>query len=139
MMSKIGRIEVLDDGPLVAEGLDKLDNSKGDELGIKEKVALCRCGASGNKPYCDGSHKRIAFSSKVEKDKPGALSIDDGGNEIKVLKNGPYEVRGCLLDIKAPMGLSRDKPYYLCRCGASGNKPFCDGSHKTIQFSDEKN
>lgn len=60
-MSGIGRINVLDDGPLVAEGLDKLDNSKGDDLEVKKKVALCRCGASGNKPFCDGSHKAVNF------------------------------------------------------------------------------
>ena len=55
-MSAISRIDVRDDGPLVAEGLDKLDNSKGDQLEVRKKVALCRCGASENKYYCDGSH-----------------------------------------------------------------------------------
>ena len=60
-MSEFNRIDVLDDGPLVAEGLDKLDNSKGDDLEVRKQVALCRCGASENKPYCDGSHKAISF------------------------------------------------------------------------------
>ena len=60
-MSGSSRIDILDDGPLVAEGLDKLDNSKGDDLEVRKKVALCRCEASENKPYCDGSHKAISF------------------------------------------------------------------------------
>ncbi len=30
---------------------------------VTEKVRLCRCGHSGNKPFCDGTHKRIGFSS----------------------------------------------------------------------------
>ena len=63
-MSGISRIDVLDDGPLVAEGLDKLDNSKGDDLEVRKKVALCRCGASGDKPFCDGSHKAVNFNDE---------------------------------------------------------------------------
>lgn len=138
-MSEICRIDVRDDGPLMAEGLDKLDNSKGEDLEVRKKLALCRCGASENKPYCDGSHKRIGFSSKVERDTPTAPSGPERTKEIKVLRNGPYEVRGCLLDFAHPMSMSLDEPYYLCRCGASGNKPFCDRSHKSINFNDGKN
>jgi iron-binding CDGSH zinc finger protein len=40
------------------------------------------------------------------------------------LKNGPYEIAGGALD-----------PLYLCRCGQSRNKPFCDGSHKDAGFT----
>lgn len=138
-MGEISRIDVLDNGPLVAEGLDKLDNSKGEELELRKKLALCRCGASENKPFCDGSHKKIGFSNRVERGIPQAQSGTESTKEIKVLSNGPYEIRGCLLDIADPMNLSLDGPYYLCRCGASGNKPFCDGSHKAVNFNDEKN
>ena len=60
-MSETGRIDVLDDSPLIAEGLERLDNSKGEELQVKQRLALCRCGASGNKPSCDGSHEAIDF------------------------------------------------------------------------------
>jgi CDGSH-type Zn-finger protein len=55
---------------------------------------------------------------------------------IRALKNGPYEVAGkaLLLDFeKAAYPLSED-PIYLCRCGRSENKPFCDGTHKKIGF-----
>ncbi len=138
-MSEVCRIYVRDDGPLMAEGLDKLDNSRGDELEVRKKLALCRCGASENKPYCDGSHKKIGFSSRVDGGAPAAPSGPERTKEIKASRNGPYEVRGCLLDVADPMNLSLDEPYYLCRCGASGNKPFCDRSHKAISFNDEKN
>lgn len=138
-MSEISRIDVLDDGPLIAEGLEKLDNSKGEDLEIKKKVALCRCGASGNKPYCDGTHKRIGFSSAIDKAVTAPAPGAEYAGEISVLNNGPYQVTGCILDVTAAEGLSPEKPYYLCRCGASANKPFCDGSHKAIKFVDEKN
>ena len=58
---------------------------------------------------------------------------------IKVLKNGPLEVTGAaaLLDcVDAPYAVT-DDVVYLCRCGQSNNKPFCDGSHNHHGFRDE--
>jgi CDGSH-type Zn-finger protein len=55
---------------------------------------------------------------------------------IKVLKNGPLEVSGPV-DISDPAGNAfpvTEDPIYLCRCGRSGNKPFCDGSHRKVGF-----
>ncbi len=136
-MSEKCCINVFDDGPLGVEELEKLTNSNGEELEVKRKMALCRCGASQNKPYCDGSHKKNGFSSKIEKAGNNEQD-DDGTTEIRVFIDGPYEVSGNIeLNINDEMGLSKDNPYYLCRCGASENKPFCDGSHKKTNFSDE--
>ena len=130
-------INVFDDGPLGVEELETLTGTNGEKLEIKSRIALCRCGASENKPFCDGAHKKIGFESKIEKsehDEEKGIGI----YEIKVYANGPYEVSGDIeLNIDDEMGLSNDNPYYLCRCGASENKPFCDGSHKKINFSDE--
>jgi len=136
-MSEKCCIKVFDDGPLGVEGLEILTSSNGEELEVNRKMALCRCGASENKPFCDGSHKKIGFSSKMEKAE-NSEEADDGRREIRVYLNGPYEVSGDIgLNINDEMNLSKNDPYYLCRCGASGNKPFCDGSHKKINFSDE--
>jgi uncharacterized Fe-S cluster protein YjdI len=54
------KIEVIPNGPLVVEGKIKIKDAKGDES-EKDKIYLCRCGASSKKPYCDGSHKKIGF------------------------------------------------------------------------------
>ncbi len=130
-------INVFDDGPLGIEDLESLTDANGEELEIKSRMALCRCGASENKPFCDGAHKKIGFSSKIEKQETDQ-KINEGKRAIKVYLNGPYEVSGDIeLNINDEMSLSGDDPYYLCRCGASENKPFCDGSHKKIDFSDE--
>jgi uncharacterized Fe-S cluster protein YjdI len=54
--------------------VENLQNSKGEPLSTVTGVALCRCGASKNKPFCDGTHATIAFSSKnngTEKDASG--------------------------------------------------------------------
>jgi CDGSH-type Zn-finger protein len=57
---------------------------------------------------------------------------------IRCRENGPLVIQGpfCLIDHKGnAFLLPTDKPFVaLCRCGASGNKPFCDGSHKTCGF-----
>jgi CDGSH iron-sulfur domain-containing protein 3 len=55
---------------------------------------------------------------------------------IKALKNGPYEVKGAvdLVDSDGQAKPEADDPIYLCRCGQSANKPFCDGSHKKAGF-----
>jgi len=136
-MSDKCRINVFDDGPLGVEELETLTNSKGDELDVKKRIALCRCGGSQNKPFCDGTHKKIGFSSIIEKSESDQEN-NESRRAIKIFMNGPYEVSGDIeLNINDEMSLSNDDPYYLCRCGASENKPFCDGSHKKINFSDE--
>ena len=55
---------------------------------------------------------------------------------IKALKNGPYEVKGGvdLVDSDGQPKPQAEDPIYLCRCGHSATKPFCDGSHKKAGF-----
>lgn len=87
--------------------------------------------------------------SVVHKCPSGALSYSVDGTqqrdfehraEILIAKNGPYNVTGNI-EIKVEEDLqppSREH-YALCRCGASKNKPYCDGSHGDIGFKDEEN
>jgi CDGSH-type Zn-finger protein len=56
---------------------------------------------------------------------------------IRVLKDGPYEVSaGAKLFDHQDKEFQEDQfpPMYLCRCGQSKNKPFCDGSHQGAGF-----
>ncbi len=59
---------------------------------------------------------------------------------IRVLKNGPYEVRGetNVTDRRGRKHLGQKDPLYLCRCGQSKNKPYCDGSHAETGFQAEE-
>jgi CDGSH-type Zn-finger protein len=59
---------------------------------------------------------------------------------IKTLKNGPYEVKGTihLVDAKRADFHLTDDPIYLCRCGQSATKPFCDGTHEKIGFKSDE-
>ncbi len=199
--------------------VENLRNSNGESLSTIRGIALCRCGASKNKPFCDGTHGIIRFSNNdtevtetghIVKDKrktyagkkiiihdnrkicshaaecvnnlpsvfkfdarpwidpeaatleesintirkcpSGALSYSIDGVEYKdqnerkpmvtVSKEGPYIITGGveLIGDNLQFGDGASKEHYtLCRCGASRNKPFCDGMHRVIKFKDDKN
>jgi len=101
------------------------------------RATLCRCGASRNKPYCDGSHHEIGFTATGEppSGKTDVLPVRDGVLAIDPQANGPLRVRGNL-EIMSGTGrvVARVTSSYLCRCGGSANKPFCDGTHAKIGF-----
>lgn len=102
------------------------------------RATLCRCGASKNKPYCDGSHTVAGFAATGEPatQESKALALRNGSLALTPLSNGPLQVRGPL-EIVSGTGrtINRVEETYLCRCGASKNKPYCDGSHKAIGFT----
>lgn len=57
-------VKIIADGPLKVEGECEVQDPQGNTLPSKGgTMFLCRCGASANKPYCDGGHKRIGFKS----------------------------------------------------------------------------
>ena len=101
------------------------------------RVALCRCGASANKPYCDGSHARTGFADAGAC--PGApVSVNaapEGKVAVKPITNGPLMVEGTIEFRAADGSTFVTEKVWLCRCGHSANKPFCDGTHKKIGFS----
>ena len=101
------------------------------------RATLCRCGASRNKPYCDGSHHEIGFNATGEppSGKTDMLPLRAGVLAIDPQANGPLRVRGNL-EITGGTGrvVARVTSAYLCRCGGSANKPFCDGTHTKIGF-----
>jgi CDGSH-type Zn-finger protein/uncharacterized Fe-S cluster protein YjdI len=104
------------------------------------RATLCRCGASKRKPYCDGSHGAVQFSATGEpatKESP-ALAVRAGTLVVKALRNGPLMVSGPL-EVVSGTGrtVTRGSETFLCRCGSSSNKPFCDGTHKKIGFASE--
>lgn len=210
MSDKSVTIKAVPDGPYIVKDLKSFSSSKG-VIECRESMGLCRCGQSANKPFCDGTHKNIGFSSanhldvskdrldtyqgkkiiihdnrsicahagyctdglpKVFRHREGPFVDPDGADietiidiinqcpsgalsytledesetrvideaSIFIAPNGPYVLKGkvVLLDTKKGKGASEIN-ITLCRCGASKNKPFCDGSHWDINFTDDDN
>ncbi len=101
------------------------------------RATLCRCGASKNKPFCDGSHVTIGFAASGEPDTTPTdpLPVRGGPLVVTPLENGPLGVRGPLEVITGTgRTVRRTNGAKLCRCGGSANKPFCDGTHAKIGF-----
>jgi CDGSH-type Zn-finger protein/uncharacterized Fe-S cluster protein YjdI len=123
-------------GPLFVRGDLAIEGTPDDMSGTRFRAALCRCGQSKNKPFCDNSHELAGFKDygAVGEVGPGAAA-DGGPLAIRAIEDGPIHMKGNL-SIVAGSGLARwsGSEAFLCRCGASKNKPFCDGSHKAIGF-----
>ena len=194
---------------LTPQTIPNLQDAKGNPCATVTGVALCRCGGSGIKPFCDGTHGKIGFTDERQSDgkldkrhnyagqsitihdnrsvcshagyctdglksvfrqgeepwidpdgatareiidtirrcPSGALSytIDDiecpdqdRPPRVTVTKDGPYAVTGGIELVEQSLGEGASAEHYaLCRCGGSKNKPFCDGTHWHIGFSDE--
>ncbi|MEL6202664.1 MAG: CDGSH iron-sulfur domain-containing protein [Pseudomonadota bacterium] len=208
------KITERENGPLVVENPPEVLDANGSAVETKAVAALCRCGASKNKPFCDGTHNAIGFSSEPDhskirnkaisysgnvdgvdvtisytpvlcthaaecqaraldvfnpKQKPwiqpenGSLSaimdvmaacpsgalrvaiaeqpeqhLTTGDVEIKIEKHGPYHVKNVALEADFNGAGHSKAKYSLCRCGASKNKPFCDGSHYDVKWKDDE-
>ena len=129
-------IMVTYNGPYFIRGeIELADTPEGME-GISHRVALCRCGLSANKPFCDNSHLEANFEDYGAVGECGA-GIKSTGGPLKIvsMQDGPLFVSGNV-SLKASSGRTawQGDKLALCRCGASKNKPFCDGSHKSIDF-----
>jgi hypothetical protein len=59
-----GEVRIMEDGPIVLKGNFKIYDTNGTELKSMKMVSLCRCGASNDLPYCDGTHRKIGFTGK---------------------------------------------------------------------------
>jgi len=128
-------------GPLYLRGSFTVVTEDEKELLSDTRAALCRCGVSKNKPFCDNSHFAAAF------DDPGtaAPGVDarkematSGKLRVVPTANGPLHLQGQLTIRNAVnQVIFEGTETWLCRCGASATKPFCDGSHERIGFQAE--
>lgn len=123
-------------GPLYLRGDLDIDGALDDMPGVRYRAALCRCGLSSNKPFCDNAHEAAGFkdSGAVGEAGPG-FDTPGGKLTVKRAENGPLMLTGNF-SISASSGRNTWKgtETALCRCGQSGNKPFCDGSHVAANF-----
>jgi CDGSH-type Zn-finger protein/uncharacterized Fe-S cluster protein YjdI len=127
---------VTPDGPNYVRG--KLTLVVAGETVLEDtRIALCRCGASQHKPFCDNSHRKSGFQH------PGALPAESpvpadaessAPLKIEALTNGPLRCTGPLTLHDREGRTAFAAQTFLCRCGGSHTKPYCDGTHKRIGF-----
>jgi CDGSH-type Zn-finger protein/uncharacterized Fe-S cluster protein YjdI len=134
MVPPINRITVLENGPLAIAGDITVEDGESET-----RVTLCRCGLSKNKPFCDYSHVEGGFEATGEPKAKTSPMIDERGNAVRAFRipDGPLKVEGNVeLTTGTGLKIGTHEKAFLCRCGASKNKPYCDGSHKDAGFSD---
>ena len=129
-------VHVAYNGPLFVRGDLEIEGAPKQVPGLKFRAALCRCGKSKNKPFCDNAHLEDGFADYGAVGETGDQEASSGGTlQIKAAPNGPLLLSG---NVKITGSSGRQSwqgnRTALCRCGASKNKPFCDGQHKKIGF-----
>ena len=132
-------IQVAYNGPLFVRGELQIDGAPENVPGLKYRAALCRCGKSRNKPYCDNSHLESDFSDYGAVGRAGDAGGESGGPlQVKPATDGPLLIKGNVTIVSSSGRQSwRGSQAALCRCGNSNNKPFCDGQHKKTGFKSE--
>lgn len=135
----LNRVVVANNGPLYVTGDLAIDGAADDMPGVAFRAALCRCGMSKNKPFCDNSHEAAGFVDRgaIGDEGPG---MEATGGPLKIGKapNGPLLLSGNVELVTAAGRVAwRGTKAALCRCGKSQNKPFCDGAHKPAGFTAE--
>jgi CDGSH-type Zn-finger protein len=100
------------------------------------RLTLCRCGGSASKPFCDGTHAHNGFADDGALRAPErrAAASPAGRVEIRPQRDGPLVLTGPLTVVGTNARTAFSETTFLCRCGASRNKPYCDGTHVKIGF-----
>jgi CDGSH-type Zn-finger protein len=129
-------VMVSNNGPLCVSGELEVDGAAEDMPGVRSRAALCRCGDSKNKPFCDNTHEDSGFKDHGAVGETGSGFDAPGGKlAIKRAPDGPLLLNGNFAILSGSGRVSwRGTKAALCRCGQSKNKPFCDGAHKAAGF-----
>jgi len=142
--SRVNTITIVPDGPLYLRGNIEVQNADGETILEDTRMAVCRCGASKNKPLCDNSHKDLDFEAPASFQEAKLRPTEDGDPTeskliLRLMKNGPILIEGSYrVNSLANQTVHSTRNVAFCRCGQSASKPFCDGTHKEVEFDSSK-
>ena len=83
----VPQMEFRENGPIKVSSLDNLTGPDGKKIPSKKVIALCRCGRSKNKPFCDGTHKTSEFSDQKTSDGKWDVRVNYVGKKITIHDN----------------------------------------------------
>jgi len=99
-------------GPYLVKGLKSITGPDGKSVAVKPVVALCRCGKSANRPFCDGTHKKINFSDEKEAGRQPDRRDTYAGKKITIFDNrGICSHAGFCTDNLASVFRMRTEPW----------------------------
>jgi CDGSH-type Zn-finger protein/truncated hemoglobin YjbI len=105
-------IRLSPNGPLLARSLQRFVNWLGEPLPSQPLMALCRCGASSMKPYCDGSHAQIAFSGAKDPGRVADRRDTYVGEQVTILDNrGTCQHSGFCTDRLSTVFHAKTEPF----------------------------
>jgi CDGSH-type Zn-finger protein/uncharacterized Fe-S cluster protein YjdI len=123
-------------GPLLVMGDLQVKGPDGETVAEEMRLTLCRCGRTKNQPFCDNTHIAARFvsnefESRVDYYDEQAPASEEGATTITATRDGSLHFEG-RVQVISPEGdlLADGDDMWLCRCGQSRSKPFCDLSHK---------
>jgi CDGSH-type Zn-finger protein/uncharacterized Fe-S cluster protein YjdI len=129
----VNLLRLRENGPLALEAPMLVDGA----AHPGPRATLCRCGQSANKPFCDGAHAAAGFTASGEPSVKDSAPLEARGGVVEVVPklNGPLKLAGNV-EVVSGTGrtVNRATQLFLCRCGQSSNKPYCDGTHTKVGF-----
>jgi CDGSH-type Zn-finger protein len=141
------RIHVVPGGPMLVEAVPVGRLRRAGDGYVVEPLlappvyALCRCGRSGEMPWCDRDPPYGCFEEAQADGPPPApyrwdVPDPSGPPAIALKPDGPIRVAGATPVTHGDRTLPPSDRVSLCRCGASRCQPLCDGSHKVVGYRD---
>jgi len=131
--------QLIRNGPVNLRGNINLKKSF-QEVGLSnQRLSLCRCGLSKNKPFCDTSHLKKFQDKALIDHRPASKTQQKAAEHIDLIciENGPLMCKGNVKFIASDGEELTVIDPAICRCGASNRKPFCDVTHNKIKFKTE--
>ncbi len=122
-------IDLCENGPMIVNKALVVDGSS-----VEPGAALCRCGMSENKPYCDGSHTAAGFEDAGTVEGGTADVVPSDTLTIKLAKNGPVLCTGPL-SIRSADGethMPQAKPHYAVAVGPTENRSVMARTAKLV-------
>ncbi len=122
-------VMVRPDGPYIcgSDILVVVQDAEGNLIAKEKELALCRCGGSANKPFCDGSHKKNGFQAEQDfiDERSEDITGQSGELVITVKVNAMLSIKGPVtIFSRNGQSVTTRSECALCRCGGSENKPF---------------